>query len=189
MEEWRTIDGFENYEISSLGNVRSENKDMVRLQHKRNGYLAVNLYNKGMSQLLVHRLVAVAFLQNPDGLPQVNHKDGNKLNNAVENLEWCTAKGNMTHAYATGLSHCWNKGKHGIYTNETLCRMSEAKRGKYFGVRRAINQYALDGTLLNTWPSAVVAEGETGINRRHISMCCKGIKYKKPGGYLWKFAQ
>lgn len=102
MEEWRGVKGFPNYEVSNLGNVRSiDHYDrMGRFQKGRilkqcfdgrGNYLHVQLSrgDKAIPQN-VHRLVAIAFLENPDSLPEVNHKDEDKANNAVSNLEWCT---------------------------------------------------------------------------------------------------
>ena len=105
IEEWRPIEGYEGlYEVSSYGKDRSLDRFYYRL-HKgkvlsptkdRYGYLTVTLNCNGKSKTIkIHRLVAQAFLPNPDNLPQVNHKDEDKTNNNVDNLEWCTAKYNV----------------------------------------------------------------------------------------------
>lgn len=96
MEEiWKPVVGYEGlYEVSSYGRVRRVNKDLLKLQNVK-GYNQVCLYKNGISTgLRVHRLVAQAFLPNPDNLPQVNHKDEDKTNNNVDNLEWCDNKYN-----------------------------------------------------------------------------------------------
>ena len=104
-EIWRPIEGYEGlYEVSNLGRVRSLDRFYYRL-HKgkvlsptkdRYGYLTVTLNCNGKSKTIkIHRLVAQAFLPNPDNLPQVNHKDEVKSNNCVDNLEWCSAKYNV----------------------------------------------------------------------------------------------
>lgn len=114
-EIWKDIAGYEGkYQVSNLGNVRSlqyhNAKGIMRI-----GYLKPAVDNKGylrcalskenkLKTFKVHRLVASAFIDNPDNLPQINHKDGNKLNNHVENLEWCNNSQNQLHAYATGLN-------------------------------------------------------------------------------------
>ena len=100
MEEWRAVPGYEGlYEVSNIGNVRNVRRNtLLRLQKTKYGYIQVWLYKNGISTgLKVHRLVAQAFLPNPDNLPMINHKDEDKTNNRVENLEWCDAKYNNTY--------------------------------------------------------------------------------------------
>ena len=111
-EIWRPVVGFEGlYEVSSYGRVKSlkrpyENNGGIQWTKERilspgkdkDGYLQVNLHCNGKQhQRKIHRLVAQAFLPNPDNLPMVNHKDEDKTNNRVDNLEWCTAKYNSTY--------------------------------------------------------------------------------------------
>ena len=101
MEEWKDIKGYEGlYQISNKGRVKSlYNKGKILTPGKdKDGYSIVSLYkNKIKKTNKVHRLVAQAFLSNPDNLPQVNHKDENKLNNCVENLEWCSVEYNINY--------------------------------------------------------------------------------------------
>lgn len=103
-ETWKDIEGFEGYQISNLGRVKSLNYRHTRkeriLQQKlsRNGYCHVSLCKNGKRcMFVVHRLVAMAYIPNPNGKPQVNHIDECKTNNCVENLEWCTAKENTNY--------------------------------------------------------------------------------------------
>ena len=100
-EIWKDIKGYEGlYQVSNFGRVKSSTKILANRLSKR-GYYIVTLYKnaKGVTKT-VHRLVAQAFIPNPDNLPQVNHKDENKLNNRVDNLEWCTAKYNINYSSA-----------------------------------------------------------------------------------------
>lgn len=100
------VKGYEGrYDITTEGQVWSEYKGMwMKPSVTEKGYLTVELRKCGMRyKARIHRLVAEAFIPNPDNLPEINHKDGNKQNNSVENLEWCTRSANMKHAYETGL--------------------------------------------------------------------------------------
>ena len=109
-EIWKTVQGFENYEVSNLGNVRSwiDNTPkrrtlpkLLKLSPDKNGYVSVSLYLNSFiraKRILIHRLVAITFIPNPNNLPQVNHKDENKSNNRTDNLEWCTSKYNLSYS-------------------------------------------------------------------------------------------
>lgn len=157
-EEWRPIEGYEGlYEVSNTGRVRSLDmyvkigygsyrlhKGKVLSPGKnKDGYLLINLHcNEKNKKCLVHRLVAQAFIPNPDNLPQVNHKDEDKLNNRVENLEWCDAKYNINYGsrkdkerdtkikngYWTGLSMKESKKK---YYQENRDRICERQKENY----------------------------------------------------------
>lgn len=104
-EYWRPVVGYDGlYMVSNLGRVKSLNymhtgkEHLLRLLKNGGGYLQVDLWNCGkMKRYSVHRLVAMAFIPNPDNLPQVNHKDEDKLNNCVDNLEWCDGKYNSNY--------------------------------------------------------------------------------------------
>lgn len=101
IEEWRDIVGYEGlYEISNWGRVRRNGK-IIKPGKNNLGYLQVALYKNGLQKhALIHRLVALAFLPNPNNYPEVNHRDEDKTNNAVENLEWCTRKYNANYSLA-----------------------------------------------------------------------------------------
>ena len=103
-EIWKPIQGYENYVISSLGNVKSLNYRQTGKEHilkqsaNEHGYQVVYLYKQNKRKhFLVHRLVAEAFIPNPDNLPYINHRDENSSNNCVSNLEWCTHEYNVNY--------------------------------------------------------------------------------------------
>lgn len=102
---WSKIEGFENYSVSDDGEIRNDKSGKIKAQRlNRYGYPITSIYKDGKAYThRVHRLVANAFIDNPDDKPQVNHKDGNKCNNHLDNLEWSTASENLLHAYETGL--------------------------------------------------------------------------------------
>lgn len=100
--KWKKIRGYENYEVSSSGLVRSVKFDRDISLFKVKGYSKVNLsLNGSFKQISVHRLVGEAFIENKKNKPIVNHIDGNKLNNSVENLEWVTSKENLNKHYVS----------------------------------------------------------------------------------------
>ena len=103
-ERWADIKGFEGlYQISNKGRVKRENK-ILKLCHNNYGYLHLSLCKENHAKtILVHTLVAKAFIDNPYNYKQINHIDGNKENNSVSNLEWCSQKTNNRHAIKMGL--------------------------------------------------------------------------------------
>lgn len=115
----------------------------------------------------IHRLVAETFIDNHNNLEQVNHIDGNKHNNNITNLEWCTQKYNIQEAWRMGLA---KQGK-----------------GKDHPESKAVNQYDLNGKLIRRWDCIMDIERELGILNVSICNCCKG-KRNKAGGYIWKYA-
>lgn len=138
--EWKTIENFENYQVSDTGLIRNKKtnlilKTTIKRKHSLYGYEMVYLYNnQGRKCFMVHRLVALAFIPNPNNYPQINHKDENSLNNNVSNLEWCTAKYNANYGTIGERKRIYMsqnnpfKGKH--HSNETKQKMSNAKLGK-----------------------------------------------------------
>ena len=136
-ENWLAIDGYINYEISNQGNVRSKDRMIVTIDGKsyikrgqvlkpkkhKDGYLFITLTDvKRRSNKYVHRLVALAFVENEDNKPQVNHINGIKSNNSANNLEWVTGSENSQHAFYTGLYYRIDLLKHkskAVINNET----------------------------------------------------------------------
>lgn len=105
MERWEPIEGF-HYSVSTDGRIRNDETDAIKAPTiRKDGYYKVDLYDNGQrSSKRISRLVAEAFIPNPDHKPQVNHIDGNKLNNDISNLEWVNNSENMLHAFRTGLA-------------------------------------------------------------------------------------
>lgn len=102
MEVWKKINEFPNYYISNKGNIRKGVNGKNLKTFVRNGYMSINLYNENeCKQKYVHRLVGEAFIENPNNYPQINHKDENRCNNNVSNLEWCTCKYNINYGERT----------------------------------------------------------------------------------------
>lgn len=167
MEEiWKDIKDYEgHYQVSNLGNVRSikNNKKILLKPYKnvkRSGYLEVYLRLPGSKKTFkIHRLVAQAFIENPNNLPQINHKDENKEHNNVNNLEWCD-------------------GNYNIHYGTALIRMGKSHRKK-------VAQYSLTGELINTFNSQTEAAKATNSKQGSISDCIRGI-INKHNGFIWK---
>lgn len=158
---WKKIDYYENYSVSVIGQVRNDDTGRIKAIRVKKGYCFVGLcrfaHKKWVS---LHRLVAIAFVENPEGKREVNHKDGDKLNNKAENLEWSTRTENIRHAIMTGLSV------------PTLIRSKE------------VNQYDKQGNFIRTWKSGRFAARELNINESSLSAAAKG-KRKTIGGFRW----
>ena len=161
VETFVKVVGFDNYEVSNLGKIRNiKSRRVLKPQLRRDGYLMHGLWkNNKKKHLLLHRIVATAFIDNPEEKPQVNHIDENKLNNNLSNLEWCTARENIVH---------------GTRTKRSAEKCSQK-----------VIQLDLNDNVLNVFKSMVQAGRETGIPTGNISRCCNG-KLKSAGGYKWR---
>ena len=158
----KDIKGYEGlYAVTSCGKIWSyRSKIFLKPQVNKDGYLRVGLWKNGeVKKYLIHRLVAEAYIPNPEGLPQVNHKDENKENNCLQNLEWCDPKYNIN--YGT--------------RNDKVAS----------SIKKPILQYDLDGNFIKEWPSTtdVGKEFIKGINH-----CLRG-RNKTAYGYIWKYKE
>ena len=143
-EEWRDISGFDGYQVSNFGQVRSFKYKTPRIMKLglAKGYPRVDLSRDNKkTHMSIHRLVATAFIPNPESKPQVNHIDGNPKNNCVEKLEWCTSSENNQHALATGLRRQGGEHPDAKLTNEQARfirdnpgSLNERQLAKMFGV-------------------------------------------------------
>lgn len=184
MEEWKDIAGWEGvYQISSHGRIKSfKDKKEGRIlsnQNKTGGYFNVVLCQKGKRRLSIkiHRLVAIAFIPNPQNKPEVNHKDGNKQNNNEINLEWATRKENALHSIEKGLANFY--------------AMNIANRF----IRPAhVIQKTMDGRTLNVFQNCTEAHKATGVCTRNIHQVASKTEYKpgmtrkQAGGFRWEYA-
>ena len=181
-EIWRDIKNYEGlYQVSNWGRVKTIKTQKIRkLVSNHKGYLLVKLCKNGISVgFSVHRLVAEAFIPNPDNLPQVNHINENKTDNRVENLEWCTNEYN--HNYGTRNERARLK-KIGNPKMKTCL----GKFGKDHHSSKSIIQFTLDDELVRKWDSASDAHRCIGVNYKNISSCCNGQRLSA-GGFKWEF--
>lgn len=166
-EIWVDIKGYEGlYQVSNTGKIKSLNykrsnkEHFLKLSFNRGKYIKVTLYkNNKLRTFQVHRLVAEAFIPNPKGFPQVNHKDEDKTNNCVYNLEWCTQIYNLSY---------------GTARERMTCTLS-----------KKVYQYNKNNDLLKEWKS--VSEcGKHGFMPSSVSACCRGER-KTHKGFIWRY--
>jgi len=146
-EKWKNIPGYPNYEISNFGRVYNVQHNRFLKPFYKFGYEHVGLYKDGKSRdIKIHRLVAEAFMTNFYGFAEINHLDGDKTYNYVENLEWSTRSENMLHAYRTGLKIATNKRAVRIIETDEIFESLTACADSIGGYPGAI-RYCLTGKL------------------------------------------
>ena len=186
-EIWKPIKGYEGkYEISNKGNVMSlsyhqtgKPKLLAQFPDKK-GYLQVDLKKK---YIKVHRIVAETFIPNPENKPQINHIDGNKSNNSVENLEWCTQSENQKHAYKNGLKPKSMKRAKSLEVKQLLDKHREEINDK--------RKMPVIATNLKTgekhrFESQSEASRQLGVYQNCIRRICYGMQ-KQSKGYIFEF--
>lgn len=153
MEEWKDICGYERYyQVSNYGRVRNKLTSKILIQTKtKAGYYHLTLGYSKRKDMLVHRLVAMAFVENKQSLPIVNHIDENKLNNHADNLEWCTQEFNVNYK---------NAGNH---------------------KKHSVIQMDMSNNHIKTWRSLQEAEKETNVKYQNISRCCRKLRKSAGG--------
>ena len=161
-EKWKNINYLKFshlYDCSTYGRIRRTKTGKIIKSSVRNGYPCITLSNGNKITISVHRIIALTFLDNPNNYPVVNHKNGNRTDNNVSNLEWCSYKENTSHALNTK-----------IYKPST----------------KKVSKYSYDNILIETFDSIKKAEEKTGVGNRLISQVCRGQK-PTAHGYIWKY--
>ena len=175
-ERWMPIEGYEKYLVSNTGKIKGYRGRLLTFTLDKDGYETVSLCkNSKQKTFMVHRIVAKAFIPNTENLQTVDHIDGNKRNNSVDNLQWLSRRDNVRK-----------------YHREQGHRLFETPRvkGRVKGESKRIrvNQFTRSGELVNTFISFMDAERKTGVRYGNISMCVNGHK-PSAGGYVWRKAQ
>lgn len=171
MEQWKYICGFDGlYKVSNLGRIYSVKSDKILKQsfirsRGRKTYLSICLSGH---RFTCHKLVALAFVPNPNKLPEINHINGIKTDNRAVNLEWTTRSANCKHSWDNGLM----QGARGML-------------GKNHKLSKKLAQYSRDGKLIKIWDAAMDVQREMGFRQGNITSCANGT-LKSAYGFIWR---
>lgn len=174
-EKWKSIDSFPDYYVSNLGRVYSNKSNKFLSPKSNNGYLSVGLSKDGIVKLKrIHRLVATAFIPNPNNLPCINHKDENPSNNTVDNLEWCTVQYNTLYS-----SYKWTGSKNPMSRKDVREKHKLACKRAH----DAESYFVKDNNSGTIYNSIREAERQTGISRYLIKHSDRFILSEKGGKF------
>lgn len=187
---WKDVVGFEElYEVSCQGKIRNKNNGrLLNGWTIKKGYIQVALRkNKKSYFMLVHRIVAEAFIPNPDKKEFVDHINTITSDNRVENLRWCNYTENNNNPTTRRKNSIAKTGKNNplygkTHKKETILKMRNSEKNI------SVVQISKSGTTLNVWNSMCEAERETGIPQGNITKCCQR-KRNTAGGYIWRYKQ
>lgn len=179
-EVWKDIPGYDGYyQISNWGNVKSSRK--ILKAGLRKGYLYIPLKHRKFS---IHRLVAMVFIDNPKNYPEIDHIDGNPLNNYVNNLRWVDRKQNELNPITRKRLSESLKGRNIKWKNK-ISETLKGRSGEKHPRSIKIYQYSKNNIMIKSYSNARIASNETNIPQSNINRCVNG-KLKSAGGYIWK---
>ena len=182
-EVWKDIDWYEwLYQVSNLGRVKSNWFKWRILRDTTEKWYQMFRFCKNWKQqnVVTHRLVAQAFIPNPENKPEVNHINWIKRDKRLENLEWCTRSENFLHAFRIGLKK-HNDNNHFKKNNPMKWRF-----WKHHNTARKIEQYTLWWYFIQEWGSIIDASRNVWVHKSWILACCSWV-YKKSWGFIWKY--
>ena len=192
MTKIKKIDGFDGYYITDTGKVMSEktwnDKSLRWIKPAKNrGYLRVTLHRDGkMKCIFIHRLVAEAFIPNPDNKPCVDHINCDRTDNRVENLRWCTYEENMNNPITRKRESISKTGDKNPFYNMKHKEQTQIKMRASSPFKKSVIQRTLDGSIIFEYDSASEAARQTGIDCSTILKCCREER-NSAGGFKWSF--
>lgn len=176
LETWKTMELYPKYQVSTEGRVRNAKNHRIYTQWLgKDGYLRMEMWLDGHKKgMLVHRMVALCYLDNPLNLPEVNHKNKIKTDNRIENLEWVTRQENMDH-----------RNEDEDIQKQMQLNGLALKEWNLKHSAKPVASYDLEGNLIKIYPSLISAERDAGTNRKYIRACLRSERLTA-GGRIWK---